>query len=424
MSTKKLTKSLVDALPSLPQRYVVFDAIVPGFAVRVAPTGHKSFHLKHRTRDHVQRKLTIGTFGALTVEQARAEATRLLAEVRLGADPAAEKKRARAASTVNEACDRYVEEHAQLRKKPSSTAKDEQNLKLHVRPRFGSRKIASITYEDIQRMHHEMHRTPGAANRCLALLSKMFNLCEKWGLRPAQSNPCRHVEKYPEKKIHRDLSEIEVARLAKVLRDAEEAHRRVTARRPRAGDDEIAEHPTAIAAVRLLLLTGCRRSEVLSMRLEEVDAERRLLRFLDSKTGAKTIALNEAALAVLDGRPRIEGCSWVFPSPKNPSKHFVGLPKIWYRLRKRAGLEQMRDGGAFRIHDFRHNLGATAATEGMNLLQIGKLLGHKVPATTARYAELVDAAQAKAANRVGATIAKAMGSRTKPVHREKAGRQE
>jgi integrase len=417
MSSKKLTKSLVESLPALPKRYVVFDASLAGFGVSVGPTGHKSFLLKHRTLDGTQRKLTIGSFGALTVEMARAEAVRLLAKVRLGDDPAREKQVARDALTMNALADRYLNEYARPRKKPSSTKMDELNLKKHVRPRFGSRKITSITSGDIEGMHREMRETPGAANRCIALLSKMFNLSEKWNLQPKGSNPCRHIEKYPERKIHRDLTDIETARLAKVLREAEEAHERVAAGRARPSDLDLTELPTAIDAVRLLLLTGCRRGEVLALRWDEIDAGRRLLRFLDSKTGAKTIALNEAAFKLLEKRPRIDGCPWVFPSPKNATKHLIGLPKIWERLRKRAGLERMRDGGAFRLHDLRHNLASAAATEGMNLIQIGRLLGHRNQGTTARYAELVDAAQAKAANRVGATIAKAMASRKRRTGR-------
>jgi len=404
----KITKAVVESLTPKAARYVTWDTAVPGFGVVVQPSGRKSFALFYRSRDGTQRKPSLGVFGSMTVEQARELARDMLAKVRGGEDPSLSRKMARASSTVGELADRYLDEYARPRKKASSVKMDELNLKKHVRPRFGSRKVTSMTAPDIQSMHHAMHETPGAANRTVALLSKMFNLAEKWGLRAQGTNPCAHIERYPEKKIHRDLTEIETARLAKVLREAEDAFGRVKAKRPREKDHEIAEHPTAIAAVRLLLLTGCRRGEILSLRWEEVDQDRSLLRFLDSKTGAKTVALNDSAAAIINGIPHVKDSPWVFPSPKGPTKHFVGLPKIWERLRKHAGLETMRDGGAFRLHDLRHNLASAAATEGMNLLQIGKLLGHRNQGTTARYAELVDAAQAKAANQVGATIARAM----------------
>lgn len=419
MATERLTIRRIDALVPLNERYTVWDEELTGLGVRVSPksgrfpNGRKLFILYYRTADGVERRPTLGALGQMTLEQARDEARNYLAKVRLGADPSAERQNARAAATVDELADRYLREHAKVHKKPSSATKDEQNLKLHVRTRFGSRKITSITSVDVERMHHEMLETPGAANRVLALFSKMMNLAEKWRLRPEHSNPCRHVTKYAERKVHHDLSEIETARLAKILRDAEDAHARIRAERPREKDRDLAAHPTATDAVRLLLLTGCRRGEVLGLGWNEVDLERKALRFLDSKGGAKTIALNAPALALLEARPRIVGSPWVFPSPKNPAKHLVGLPKIWHRLRKRAGLEKMRDGAPFRLHDLRHNLASYGASEGLNLLEIGKLLGHRVPATTARYAELVDAAQAKVSNRVGATIAKAMGSRKK-----------
>src|SRR5579859_2324924 len=416
MATQKLTKKLIDSLVPSSKRYIVWDSEITGLGVQVFPTGarrpngHKAFVLYYRTRDGVQRKPSLGPYGVLTVEKARDQAKDLLADVRHGEDPSAERKKSRAAPTVDEVADRYMTEHARLHKKPRSADSDELNLKLHVRPRWGSRKIASITYNDVVGMHSSMKQTPGAANRVLALLSKMFNLCEKWGLRPEHSNPCRHVVRYPEKRIHHDLSEIEVARLAKVLRESEEAFARVVEDRAREGDREIAEEPTAIAAIRLLLFTGCRRGEILNLKWAEVDLERRLLRLLDSKGGAKTIAMNAAAEDLLRTRPTLPGSPWVFPSPKDPKCPLVGLPKIWERIRKRTGLEKMRDGGAFRIHDLRHNLASLAASEGLSLIAIGKLLGHRNQATTARYAELVDAAQARAAAVVGGALVKAMQS--------------
>src|SRR5262249_31344230 len=161
---------------------------------------------------------------------------------------------------------RYIAEHARKKKKPRSVASDEALLRLHIVPSLGSRKVASVTRADVQRLHHMMSETPGAANRTLALLSKMLNLAERWGWRPDGSNACRHVDKSPERGSERFLSDKELARLADAL--AESELRRT-------------EPSSAIAAIRLLLFTGARLSEILTLRWEHVDIERQCLRLPD-----------------------------------------------------------------------------------------------------------------------------------------------
>lgn len=412
MATVKLTKMVLAGLAPKSARYVMWDAAVPGLGIQVQPSGHKSFVLKYRTRGGLQRKPTIGTVPPLTVEQARIEATRILAQVRLGADPAGDKRDARAAPTVNDAADRYMEEHARIHKKKRSADTDESNLKNHVRKRWGTRKIASITYNDVVALHTSLKDTPGAANRIVALLSKLFNLCEAWGMRPLNSNPCRHVRKYAEKKLHNQVSELEIARLARVMREAEEAFARVAAKKPRKGDTEIAAHPTAIAAIRLLILTGMRKSEVLNLKWTEVDFEDRVLRLEDSKDQRadktpelKVIPLNVPAEALLKARPRIVGASWVFPG-RDRRKPFVGVPKIAKDLYARAGLSE-----AFRpAHDWRHNFGTAGTGENLSLTLIGSLLGHKVASTTKRYADPAPDPQRAAADQIAGKIAAAMAS--------------
>ncbi len=408
MATLKLTKPVVQSLATKATRYPTWDTLVPGFGVVVHPTGRKTFVAYYRTADGTQRKPVLGTFGPMTVDQARDGARDMLAKVRAGHDPSLARKTARAASTVAEVCQRYLEEHADVRKKPGSTRKDRSNLRLHVLPRFGTRKIQSLGLEDIQRMHHEMRATPGAANRTLALVSKILNLCERWRLRPEHSNPCRHVEKFPERKIHNSVSELELARLARALRDAETAHDRITAGHPRETDFGVAENPTAIAAIRLLIFTGCRRNEILRLRHDEVNLERHRLELGDSKTGEKTLSLSAAAEAILKtqlGR-RVEGNPFVFPGQRI-GKPLVGLPRIWYRVRARAGLD-----AKLRIHDLRHQFGEVAAGSNMSLPMIGRLLGHKVPATTQRYIDFADDPQRAAAELVAEKLAGAMSKET------------
>lgn len=410
MTTLKLTKPVLVGLQPKSARYVIWDSSTPGLGVQVQPSGHKSFVLKYRTRGGLQRKPTIGAAPPLTIEQARIEATRILAQVRLGADPAGDKRDERAAPTVNDAADRYMKEHARIHKKKRSADTDESNFKNHVRKRWGTRKITSITYNDVVALHTSMRDVPGAANRLVSLLSKLFNLCEAWGMRPLNSNPCRHIRKYAEKKIHNQVSELELARLARVMREAEEAFARVAAEKPREGDTELAAHPVAIAAIRLLILTGMRKSEVLNLKWTEVDFADRVLRLEDSKDQRadktpelKVIPLNGPAEALLKAQPRIVGSPWVFPG-RDRTKPFVGMPKIAKDLYDRAGLPE-----AFRpAHDWRHNFGTAGTGENLSLTLVGSLLGHKVASTTKRYADPAPDPQRAAADQIAGKIAAAM----------------
>jgi integrase len=209
-----------------------------------------------------------------------------------------------------------------------------------------------------------MRGTPFQANRVVALLSKMLSLAERWGLRPDGSNPTRHVERFREKARQRYLSEAELARLGDALAESESM------------DLDSIE---AVAAIRLLLFTGARMGEILTLRWDDVDLERRCLRLPDSKTGAKLIQLNAPALEVLASlKQRSE---WVLPG-KDPKKRYVNLAKPWARISQRAELDDVR------VHDLRHSFAAVGAGAGGSLLVIGGLLGHKSAATTARYAHL------------------------------------
>ena len=268
-------------------------------------------------------------------------------------------------------------DYAPGKKKASSIETDEINLRCHVLPAMGNLPIKAVTRADVVRLHQSMKNTPGAANRTMCLVSHMMNVAEAWGLRPDGTNPCRHVEKYKEVKRERYLSADELARLGGAL----------------SGD----ELPAAVAAIRLLILTGCRRAEILTLRWEYVDLKEECLRLPDSKTGSKVVHLNAPALEVLrELGPNESG--WVIEGAK-PDAHLVNLKKPWYRIRKAASLEDVR------IHDLRHSYASVAAGLGEGLHVIGKLLGHSQAQTTHRYAHLaVD--PIKAANeRVGSALA-------------------
>jgi integrase len=215
----------------------------------------------------------------------------------------------------------------------------------------------------------------------------MLNLAERWGLRPDGSNPCRHVERYREAKRERFLSEAELGRLGAALA---------------AGEQSGAEEPAVVAALRLLVFTGCRMGEVLNLRWADVDLERRCLNLADSKTGARTVTLNAPALEVLAGLERRS--EWVIPG-RDPRQPLVNLAKPWGRIRDAAKLEGVR------VHDLRHSFASVAAGSGHSLLIIGGLLGHRQPTTTKRYAHLSDDPLRAASEAVGERIAAALAAK-------------
>ena len=240
---------------------------------------------------------------------------------------------------------------------------------------------------DIAVLHHDLRDTPYQANRTLGILSKMFNLAELWDMRPDGSNPCRHVKRFKEKKRERFLSDAEYQRLGAALKEIEA---------------DGSETPSAIAAVRLLMLTGCRLSEIQKLRWEHVDLEAGELRLPDTKTGAKVVYLGYPAIAVLRGINRQDGNPWAVAGRK-PGSHLTDLQHPWRRIRARAGLDDVR------IHDLRHSFASGGLLVGEGLPMIGKLLGHTQVQTTARYAHLANDPVKSAANRIASRIAEVTG---------------
>ena len=381
----KITKRSVESVAHGQRDVLLWDTELPGFGVKVTPRGKRVYVLQYSLGGRT-RRYTIGQHGVdVTADEARCEARRLRGRVAERHDPASEHAAMRAVPTLATFAERYLTEHAALKKKPASVAADERNLRNHILPVLGRRKVTEITRTDVTRLHAAMKDRPGAANRCLALLSKLFNLAEKWGYRPDGTNPTRHIEKYPERKVERFLSEAELARLGEVLDEAEQA----------------GEHPSVIAAIRLLTFTGCRRNEILTLKWEHVDFDRGCLWLPDSKTGAQMVPLGAPALELLSGLPRIDGNPYVLPGAM-PGRHYVGIEKAWRRLRGRAGLDDVR------LHDLRHSFASMGAGSGESLVLIGALLGHKNTATTARYAHLSSDPLKAAADRIAGLIAGAM----------------
>jgi integrase len=397
MTTRRITKSLVDRLKS---GCMVWDDDCRGFGVR-RQVRDASYILKVRVHGR-QRFLTIGKHGApWTPETARMRARRLLGEIAEGKEPAAVRDAQRVVPNFKEFSDRYLNEHALPRKKPRSVEEDSRNLRLHIWPELAKRRLTDITELDIARLHAKGKSRPANANRCLALLSHMFNIAEKWGERSRGTNPCAHVDKYQERVRERMLSPDELARLGDALRLAGRGYPDDFKVRGRAINRSSPEDWRAIALIRLLIFSGARLQEVLTMRWSDVDEARGIARLPDSKTGAKNVFLPAPALEVLFKLSRFDNNPYVLPGDRD-GQHFNGPQKAWQRIRALAALDDVR------IHDLRHAHASMAVAGGESLYIVGKMLGHSQAVTTQRYAHLAIDPVLAAASRTAQRIAAAM----------------
>ena len=384
----KITKRAVDAIRPGGSDQFLWDTKIKGFGLKVTPADKRVYILQYRTGGPgaPTKRVTIGQHGALTPEKARTRARVLAGTIANGGDPASEKAAQKAAATLADLCARFVAGHVATKTKARTQIEYRRLLDAYVLPALGRLRVREVTRKHVTDLHHSLRQKPYAANRLLAVLSKMFNLAEKWGERPDGTNPCRHVERFQERKRERFLSEVELARLGDALADAEQ---------------DASESPFVVAAIRLLVFTGARRNEILTLKWADVDLERACLRLPDSKTGQKTLHLNAPALQLLTELPRLADCPYVIMSAL-PGAHLVNLEKPWRRLRSRAGLADVR------LHDLRHSFASVAAGAGLGLPIIGALLGHMQAATTARYAHLAADPLKQANDLIGVRIADAM----------------
>ena len=382
----KITKRVVDALLAGERERIVWDSDIKGFGVRVHPTGRRVYIVKYR---HEGRsvKVTIGPHGPITAAAARARAAEIVTLAKTGRDLAGKTPQTRGSATMAKLARRFMDEYAPAHLKPSTARLYRKIIDNRILPRLGKRRVSDIGKSDVVALHHDMRDVPDHANRTLSVLSRMLTLAEVWEMRPEGANPCRRVKKYPEHTRERFLSDEEYGRLGAALRDAER---------------EGFASPAAIAAIRLLMLTGCRSGEVMSLRWEHVDLEMGELRLPDSKTGSKVVHLGDPAITVLRSIPRKEDNPWVFPGAK-PGRHMTYLHDSWRRVLDRAEIENLR------IHDLRHSYASGGLLVGEGLPMIGKLLGHSKVQTTARYAHLANDPLKAAANRIASRIAEVAG---------------
>lgn len=380
----KLTKRTVEALKPRAVDYFEWDTEIAGFAVRVMPSGAKTYQLQYRSGGRT-RRVGLGRHGKVTVDQARLKARELLGLIAKGENPAEEIAEYRRNPTVGALCERFYEAHVLQRCKPRTQDAYRRTLDRFVIPTFGTFKVADVARSDIADLHHKHRTIPYQANQTLNILSKMFNLAEVWGLRPDGSNPCRHVPKYPERKRERYLSLTELQRLGRTLDEMEA---------------DGSESPYIVAAFRLLIYTGCRLREIQTLKWDYVTPYG--MELPDTKTGARRIPLPQAAREVLAALPRLPGNPYVFAG-RRPGRHASDLEHPWQRIRARAELPGVR------IHDLRHTYASNAVSSGMPIQMVGRLLGHAELQTTMRYAHLADDPVNRAAEENAARLSAAIG---------------
>jgi integrase len=405
----KITKRVVDAAEPRATRYIIFDRDVRGFGLRVSPSGAKSYIFEYRPgaggRSVAKQRVTIGRAGDLTPDEARRRAETLRASVKLGDDPQAAKTAARKAITVKDLAERFLAEHAGAKRRESTHESYEIVLRRHVLPKLGSRKANSVTHADIAALHLSMKKTPYQANRTVAVLGSMYSFAIKRGVVAGETNPARRIEKFREERRERFLTLEEIERLGAVLEIAAtegiewvEPSGPASRHRPKAATRTVIAAP-AVAAIRLLLLTGARLREILDLTWSDVDLSRGLLLLPASKTGRKTIYLGRDAVAVFASLERLG--PYVIPGD-HPNRPRSDLKRPWAAISRAAGLEDVR------LHDLRHTFASYGAGGGLGLPVIGKLLGHSQPATTARYAHLDASPLHSAADRIGREIGAAL----------------
>ena len=370
MPDRRLTQSRVEALRPRKSPYDIRDGNLKGFGVRVLPTGAKRFFIHSQ---HEGRRIwkTVGDVSCMGLGEARRQAAELLAAIRRDETPALLEDRLFEA-VAEQVFDRYGRNW-----KPGTMKVNRKYLRSTILPWFRGRNIADITRQHVQNWFASLRATPVAADRSAPILSVIMRQAEIYGYRPEGSNPCTGIRRYRRKGRERFLSEPELRRLSTILASHEGRHSR------------------DVAFVRLLLLTGCRKSEISTLQWSDYRERRLFLR--DSKAGPRTVWLSTPARAVLDRLPR-QG-QWVFPSPRTcgPVSSVV-FENFWHRVREEAEIADVR------LHDLRHTYASIAVMRGETVATTARLLGHNDPHTTLKYAHLSDRSVREATDALAAIL--------------------
>lgn len=400
----KLTKRAIDALTSpISGQAFLWDAEMRGFGVRVTPTGTKTFVLQYRTAADRSRRIVLGRYGVLTVEQARNDAREKLVAVTKGEDPAVASVASRKAKSVADICTWYLEtaEAGRIlgrRRRPikASTLKmDRSRIEQHIKPLLGNRQVRSLTLADIENAQADIADGKTAKARCgnrggattggtgvaartVSTLHSMLEHALRLG--EIESNPAKGVRKLAGTPRERRLSSAEIGRLGQVMRDA----------------PEHGEHPTGLASVRLLLLTGFRRQEALGLHCDWINDEQGFIRFPDTKTDGQVRVIGRTAAKLIETQPKRDNSPYVFNADWGGG-HFTAMVATLNRLCADARLKDVTP------HKLRHTFASVAGDLGFSELTIKSLLGHSARGVTQRYVH-VDEAVRLAADRVSAEI--------------------
>ncbi len=410
MPSGRITKRAVDALqcPAGRDRHFLWDDALAGFGVAAFPSGKKVYVAQFR-KDGRSRRVAIGEHGRLTPDEARSQAKTILGAVETGADPIAERRAAREVRTFKAVAEDFLALHVDTKRKGRTGEEYRNLLQVHVLPAIGSKRILDVRRADVSRLHGRLRHVPYQANRALALVSVIWNWAARRDEVALADNPAKSIERYPEQGRERFLTGEELGRLGSALADGEGAGlpygvdetKPGSKHAPKAEKRRVKLDPFAVAAIRLLILTGARLREILDAQWSQVDAERGVIFLADSKTGKKPIYLSAAAQVVLAALPRIAGNPHIIAGAKDGAPR-SDLKKPWAAIKRAAGIEGVR------LHDLRHSFASIGAGASMGLPIIGKLLGHSQASTTHRYAHLDADPLRRAVDTIGATITAAM----------------
>jgi integrase len=408
MPEGRISKRTVDAFTCPPgkDRAFLWDDELSGFGLVAYRSGTKAYVAQYRQAGR-SRRTRLGEHGRLTPDQARRQAKIILGQVEQGHDPIEARRAERQRRTLREAAADFMRDHIEAKRKPRTAAEFRRVLDKHILPALGSKRLIDVRRPDVRRLHAGLAATPIVANKVLEIVSAIWNFAAKNEEVAATDNPAKGIEKNPGKCRERFLTDEEFARLGEALRLAETVGlpKRIDESKPTAKhtnqNRRTLSDPFAVAAIRLLIFTGARLREILHAQWAQVDVERGILFLPDSKTGAKPIYLNEAALAVLSKLPRLDKNPYIIPGSKDESPR-ADLKKPWAAVCRAANIEGVR------LHDLRHTFASVGAGASLGLPIVGKLLGHSQAETTARYAHLAADPMHRAAKLIGDHITKAM----------------